>query len=120
MKVTSPRKGTELTPRVFASWQEQVNRAIRNLGFVRAISFSVAHNFPSVPAHSELLQLFTVTGARVGACVVVSLAASPFLEGIIFDAKVTQDDQIRIRASNYSDAAIDPANKNFAVVVFNL
>lgn len=119
MKVTSPRKGTELVPRVFATWQEQVNRAIRNLGFVRAISNTVANDFGSIAAHGQASTLVTVEGARSGATVLVSITGA-FVDGLMFDGRVTGDNEVRLRATNYTAGAIDPANKNFAVVVFNL
>lgn len=119
MKVSSPRKGTELDPRVFASWQEEVNRAIRNLGFVRAVSATVQNDFGSIPAHGQLSVLVTVEGARPGGAVLVSITGS-FVDGVTFDGRVTGDDEVRIRANNVTAGAIDPDNKNFAVMVFNL
>ncbi len=120
MKVASPRKGTELIPRVFASWQEQVNRAIRNLGFVRAVSAKVTQNFTSIAAHSEQTADFTVTGARLDGAVSVSWGDTALPTGLVLDAKVQASDSVRVRANNYTAIAQDPASNPISIVVFNL
>ncbi len=120
MNIGSPRKGSELIPRVFAIWQEQVISAIRNLGFVRAVSIQTTHNFPSVAAHGQQATTIALVGAREGGACLVSLGSTAFISGLIFDGKVSTDDEVRLRVSNYSDAAIDPGNKAFSIVVFNL
>ncbi len=119
MKINSPRKGTELTPRVFAAWQEQVNRAVRALGFSRASISSVIIDFPSIAAAGQATSAVTVTGARAGAGVTVASSAAP-TAGIVLDGYVSAADTVTVRATNITAAPVDPASATYVVTVFNL
>ena len=118
MKISSPKKGSELVPRIFATWQEQVIRAIRALGFSVASMAAVVIDFPSIAAASSSTSSETVTGARAGAAVTVTTDAAP-TTGIVFDGYVSANDTVVVRATNITAGAIDPASATYNIVVFN-
>ncbi len=114
MKISSPRKGTEQIPRIFSSWQEQVIRAIRAIGWSQASVLTVQIDFGSVAAHGQVVSAPAVIGARIGDVVTVSPNAA--IAGIIFDGYVTADDVVNVRANNYTAGAIDPPSTSFSIV----
>ena len=118
MKISNPRKGEEQDPRVFATWQSQVIRAIRALGFSKASLAAVTIDFPSIAGGATATSSQTVAGARTGAAVTVTSTAAP-TAGLVFDGYVSADDTVIVRATNVTASAIDPASAVYNVVVFN-
>lgn len=119
MRISSPRKGSELDPRVFATWQEQVIRAIRALGFSRASISSVVIDFPSIAAGGQATSSQTIPGARVGGTVSVSTNAGAPTAGLLFDGYVSANDTVIVRATNITTGAVDAASAAYAVSVLN-
>lgn len=78
---------------------------------------SAALNFPSIAAVSQADLTITVTGAAVGAEVVMGFPAAP-AAGIVFNAFVSATNTVTIRASNITATAIDPASATYSVLVF--
>jgi hypothetical protein len=125
--VSSPRKGTELTPRVFGVWQEQVNRALRAIqpaGIIlhreNAIIWAGQSEFGwFISPNSELRALAAVTGARVGGAVNVTPVLAPPTFNIAFDGWVDADDVVGLRMRNPNPGANAGANLDLVIVVFN-
>lgn len=115
-EISSPRKGTELSPRVFGTWQEQVNRALRAL----AVEFrgTIQLNFPSVGGHSQQELGIGLEGAKVGADMLVT-AVNGAPPGLAFDGFVAAENVVTIRCINYTGGAINPASATYQVMVWN-
>lgn len=73
-------------------------------------------DFPSVAAGASQELTIAVPGARVNDAVALGLPAAP-LTGLAFDAYVSADDTVTVRASNVTAGAIDPAAANYRVTV---
>lgn len=120
MKISAPRKGTELSPRVFSAWQDQVIRAIRLIGFRRASMAKRTIDFGSIAAGGQETIDVTVPGVdNANAVVVVSTAGLP-PAGLVYDGNVNASLDVRIRATNITTSAIDPPSASFLIAVFNI
>ena len=112
-KISSPRKGSELDPRVFARWQEQVTRFIRDL---RSETFEV--DFGTVPAVTANTILLELDGALIGAAVVVTpVFGQP--AGLLFDGYVPVNDMVEIRAVNFTGAGVLTVETTYRVEASN-
>jgi len=112
-KISSPRKGSELDARVFARWQEQVTRAIRE---VRSETFEV--DFGTLGPNGQSLVVVALDGAIVGAAVVVTpVEGQPF--GLIFDGYVTMNNWVSLRAVNLGGGAINTVETMYRVEASN-
>jgi hypothetical protein len=100
--ISSPRKGTELEPRVFGTWQSQVERALRGLADEFTVTITLA--FGNVPAQGMVEKLVTVSGALVGSAVIVTTVSSP--GAMLFDGYVSAPDTVTVRATNPTAGAI--------------
>jgi hypothetical protein len=125
--VSSPRKGTELTPRVFGTWQEQVNRALRAIqpaGIIlhreNGVIWAGQTEFGwFISPNSELRATATVTGARIGGAVNVTPVLAPPNFNIAFDGWVEADDLVGLRMRNPMPGANAGSNVDLVIVVFN-
>ena len=81
------------------------------------IKATVVKDIPSVAANSSSVQSFTVNNASPGASVVVSpeIALSDGL--IIAYARVSFEDNIEVKFTNVTGAAINPASMDFYITV---
>jgi hypothetical protein len=73
-------------------------------------------DFPSIAAVNVQDLTITVTGAAVGDAVFFSLPAAPNA-GVVFNAWVSAANTVKIRATNVTAGAIDPASASYRVVV---
>lgn len=86
------------------------------MGWTRSYTGNVVHDFGSIAAHSQATVTMTVNGARAGDPVLVRPTTAVI--GIIIDGTVTADNQVTVRAVNYSSSSIDPASQTYNVLVF--
>lgn len=114
-KISSFRKGTELDPRVFGTWQEQVSRALRALAeeFVTTVSI----NFATVSAGGNVTKTVAIAGAESGAAVVVTPGTAP--GAMLFDGYVSSIGIVTVRATNPTTGAIAVPSASYRVMVFN-
>lgn len=125
--VSSPRKGTELDPRVFGTWQEQVTRALRDiqpaaiiLHRENAVIWDGGNEFGwFISPNSEFRALVAVTGARVGGAVNVTPVLAPPNFNLAFDGWVDADDVVGLRMRNPNPGANGGTNPDMVIVVFN-
>jgi len=85
------------------------------------VSETIGHtqniDFPSIPAHSDNDQTFTVTGAAEGDNVIVTPDKGAAQNSLQYMAWVNGPNTIAIRAINYTTAAIDPGAENFYIKI---
>ena len=73
-------------------------------------------DFPSVAAAGTQSLTVTIPGVSVGDIVTTSLPAS-VTNGLIFDARVSNPNEVTVRALNITAAPIDPAAAAFSILV---
>ena len=83
---------------------------------LRILSKSMAVDFPSIAARSSNDQDIAVPGAAVGDQVVIGLPAA-VQAGLVFDARVSAAGTVKLRASNFTAAAVDAAEATYTVGV---
>lgn len=83
---------------------------------VRVLSASKAIDFPSIAARSAADEEIEVPGAALGDQVAVGLPAAP-AAGLVFDARVSEAGKVKLRASNYTTAAVDASSATYTVGV---
>lgn len=77
---------------------------------------SATLNFGSINAAAQADLTITVTGARANDMVALGLPAAP-TAGIVFNAFVSADDTVTVRATNITAAPVDPASATYKVAV---
>lgn len=75
-----------------------------------------AHDFASIAAGASASTTLTITMATSGDVVLLGFSSAPEA-GLIWDAYVSAANTITIRATNVTAGAIDPASRNYNVVV---
>ncbi len=101
-------------------WFELVFKAILSLGGLnKVVEASATLDFPNIAAAGVQTLTLTVTGARVNATNIprVIVSTTP-INGVIFDGYVSADDEVTIRAMNYTAGGINPASQLYCVTVF--
>ncbi len=101
------------TPPAWANWFQQVFAGLS--GWATSSTTTRSFDFPSIPAHSEATALFSVSGARSGATVLVSPSINT--AGVIYQAVVTANDVITLYAKNFTAGSIDPADTSFVLII---
>jgi hypothetical protein len=82
----------------------------------RVLRLSSAHNFGSIPAHSQASQTFTMTGlVKAGSNSTFVDDNGDYVNGIIFSTKVSDDDEITLTASNITTGAISVGNRTYTM-----
>jgi hypothetical protein len=81
------------------------------------LTASASLNFPSINAASQADLTITVAGAAPGDEVAMSLPTGP-AAGLVFNAFVSADNTVTIRASNISGSPVDAGAATFGVLVF--
>jgi hypothetical protein len=112
--ISSPRKGTELAPRVFGTWQGQVEQGLRSFR-----TGAVLLNFGSVPAHGEVVLAATSKGAKLGASVTVTPVAGP-PAGVVFDGFVSAANIVNVRAVNITASPVVLVSTHYQVEAVNV
>lgn len=85
-------------------------------GWKRTYTTTKEHNFVNILAQDEQTVTVALAGVRIGDAVIVRPATAR--NGIAIDGTVTADDEVTIRAFNYSALTINPANTVYRVIVF--
>jgi len=75
-----------------------------------------AHDFASITAHTTSTTTVTVTGAITTNFVLIRTSTAPE-SGMVYDAYVSSANTVTIRATNTTAAAIDPASRDYTVLV---
>lgn len=75
-----------------------------------------AFDFGSISAHTTSTTTVSLTGAATTDFVLLRLSNAPD-DGIIYDAYVSAADTVTIRAVNTTAGAIDPASRDYVVLV---
>jgi len=75
-----------------------------------------AYDFASIAAHTTSTTTVTVTGATTSDFVLLRLSTTPD-NGIVYDAYVSAADTVTIRAVNTTASSIDPASRDYTVLV---
>jgi len=88
--------------------------AIGDVG--RTITVEATLDFPSVAAGTTEALTVTVTGARANDEVTLGPPAS-LDDNLVYDAHITTDDTVTVRAINNTAGAIDPASSTWRVTV---
>lgn len=101
-------------PKPWASFFTEVWLAV--VGWKRTYYASLTHDFGSIAPQSQATQTVSVSKARSGDVVLVRPTTA--VNGIILDGTVTADNEVTVRAVNYSTGAIDPASQVYRVLVF--
>ena len=84
----------------------------------KILTATASLDFPSVAAASSQDLTITVTGAAVNDSVALGLPATP-TAGIVFSAFVSAANTVKVRATNITASAIDPAAFTARVTVFS-
>ena len=100
-------------PKTFSNWFSEIWYALR--GWKKSYYTTLTHDFGNINAQTQATQTVTVTGARSGDMVIVRPTTA--VNGIILDGTVTADNEVTVRAVNYSSGAIDPASQVYRVLV---
>ena len=82
----------------------------------RVLRASKTHDFGAINARSSEDAEIEVPGAAVGDLVAIALPAA-IADGITFSARVSEAGKVKLRASNFTAAAVDPDEADFAVAV---
>ena len=99
------------------SWLEWFKSVFAGLfGWRRSYYVTKVHNFGSINAQSEATTTVTLNGVRSGDVVLVRPTTA--VNGIAIDGTVTANNEVTIRAFNYSSGAIDPSEQTYRVIVF--
>lgn len=114
MSINNPPLRDEWGTNAWQVWFTQVMTAL--LGWKKTYTATKTHDFGSISAQSQSTITVTVTGARSGDAVVVRPETA--VNGIIVDGHVSASDTVTIRAVNYSSGAVDPAEQDYRVIVF--
>jgi hypothetical protein len=85
----------------------------------KILSASGTLDFPSIAAAGNQDLTIAVTGAAVGDAVILGLPASPDA-GVVFDAWVSATNTVKIRATNATAGAVDPASASYRVIVVHI
>jgi hypothetical protein len=80
------------------------------------VPVSATYDFASIATLTTSTTTVTVQGAQVGDFVVLGLPAT-VNAGIVFDARVTAQDTVTLRATNITAGAIDPASAVYKFLV---
>ena len=83
---------------------------------LKVLSASVNHDFPAINARTSADLEIAVPGAAVGDLVAVGLPAA-IADGLTFSARVSEAGKVKLRASNFTAAAVDAAAADYAVAV---
>lgn len=83
----------------------------------RPFAVSAAVDFPSVAANSHADKEISAPGAKAGRPVALGLPAAP-PAGLVFQAFVSAAGKVKIRAHNYTGAAVDAPGGTYTVSVF--
>ncbi|HEY8606767.1 MAG TPA: hypothetical protein VIM12_06620 [Noviherbaspirillum sp.] len=84
-------------------------------GWNRSLTETFTYNFGSIAGGAQTLSIAIVPGVSAGAMVVIRPIAD--VAGVIFEAITTSKDNITIYAKNFTNAAVDPGNTTFRVIV---
>ena len=82
----------------------------------KVLSASASLNFPSINAAAQADLTITVTGAAVGDEVIMALPSGP-AAGLVFNAFVSADNTVTIRASNITASPVDAGAATYGVIV---
>jgi len=119
MSVVRPQFGQALVDsagHVSRQWADFLAGVWQAIGVVRQTKVHDATiDFPSIAAGGTATVSVTVPGARANDVVMLGLPSVD--AGLVFDAHVSANDTVTVRASNLSSAAIDPASATFRLLV---
>ena len=85
----------------------------RTLGVITTL------DFPSIAAAGTQALTVSCPGAAIGDVVAIGLPAT-VNAGVIFDARVSANDTLTVRAHNITAAGVDPASATYEFVVMKL
>lgn len=74
-------------------------------------------DFPSIAAGAQATLTITLTGAVVNDSIMLGLPAAP-AAGLVFNAYVSADNTVTVRASNISASAVDATSATYGVTKF--
>jgi len=81
---------------------------------IKVADFTI--DFASIATHATVTSNVTVKGARANDIVTIGLPATVDA-GVTFDAHVSADDTVTIRATNVTAGPIDPASATYRIMV---
>lgn len=88
-------------------------QARASIGFLTATALL---DFASIAAQAKADLTISVPGAKVGDAVFLGLPAAP-AAGLVFNAFVSADDVVTVRASNTSGGAVDATSATYRALV---
>lgn len=89
---------------------------LEHTALIGTLKATATLNFGSIATTASADLTITVTGALAGDTVALGLPAAP-TAGIVFQAFVSADDTVTVRATNVTGSSVDPASASYSVAI---